>query len=128
LAQVNLTINGRHYDVACDDGQEEHLMKLAAFVDDRVTNLKHSVGSLSESHLMMMAALVIADELDEALIQIEEIQENKASGTAPASNSTKPSDHGNAAGGGNQLEEKAANALEACASRLESIAIRLEGA
>lgn len=124
MAQVNVTINGRHYDVACDDGQEEHLMKLAAFVDDRVAVLKQSVGSLSESHLMMMASLMIADELDEALIQLEEVQEN--GGTA--SSTPKPSDQDGTATGPNPLEEKAANALEACASRLESIAIRLEGA
>lgn len=124
MAQVNVTINGRHYDVACDDGQEEHLMKLAAFVDDRVAVLKQSVGSLSESHLMMMASLMIADELDEALIQLEEVQENGGSGT-PMS---KPSDQEGTATKPNPLEEKAANALEACASRLESIAIRLEEA
>ncbi len=124
MAQVNVTINGRHYDVACDDGQEEHLMKLAAFVDDRVAVLKQSVGSLSESHLMMMASLMIADELDEALIQLEEVQE--AGGGSPGI--LKPSDQEGTATGPNPLEEKAANALEACASRLESIAVRLEGA
>ncbi len=95
-------------------------MKLAAFVDDRVAVLKQSVGSLSESHLMMMASLMIADELDEALIQLEEVQEGAAT--------PKPSDHEGTATGPNPLEEKAANALEACASRLESIATRLEGA
>ena len=124
MAQVNVTINGRHYDVACDDGQEEHLMKLAAFVDDRVAMLKQSVGSLSESHLMMMASLMIADELDEALIQLEEVQDN----SGESSGTPKPSDHEGTATGPNPLEEKAANALEACASRLESIATRLEGA
>ena len=128
MAQVNLTINGRHYDVACDDGQEEHLMKLAAFVDDRVANLKQTVGNLSESHLMMMASLVIADELDEALIQMEEMQEAGGAAASGATPPTKPSDHDGTATGPDPLEERAANALEACASRLESIATRLEGA
>lgn len=99
-------------------------MKLAAFVDDRVAVLKQSVGNLSESHLMMMASLMIADELDEALIQLEEVQENGGSAVSVP----KPSDQEGTATGPNPLEEKAANALEACASRLESIAIRLEGA
>ncbi len=103
-------------------------MKLAAFVDDRVAHLKQSVGSLSESHLMMMASLVIADELDEALIQLEEVQDSGASGSANAASPAKPSDHEGTASGPDPLEEKAANALEACASRLESIATRLEGA
>ena len=102
-------------------------MKLAAFVDDRVANLKQTVGNLSESHLMMMASLVIADELDEALIQMEEMETGgaAASGATPT---TKPSDHEGTATGPDPLEERAANALEACASRLESIATRLEGA
>lgn len=103
-------------------------MKLAAFVDDRVANLKQTVGNLSESHLMMMASLVIADELDEALIQMEEMQETGGASASGATPTAKPSDHEGTATGPDPLEEKAANALEACASRLESIATRLEGA
>ncbi len=67
MAQVRLSINGRNYEVACDDGQEEHLARLAAYIDQRVRELSGVVGQVGESRLLVMASLLIADELHDSL-------------------------------------------------------------
>lgn len=103
MAQVTLTVNGRSYEVACDDGQEEHLLELARMVDERVRDLAASVGAVGEPRLLVMTSLLIADELDEA-----------RRGVNPGGR------------GGEAAEARAAEALEGCAERLERIAARLE--
>lgn len=107
MAQVTLTVNGRSYEVACDDGQEDHLLELARMVDGRVRDLAASVGAVGEPRLLVMTSLLIADELHEARRGLEAAR----------------SGGGSAAGGS---EPAAAEALEGCAERLERIAARLE--
>jgi len=65
MAQVSVTINGRHYRMACEDGQEEHLVSLARNLDARITQLRASFGEIGDMRLTVMAALMIADELSE---------------------------------------------------------------
>jgi cell division protein ZapA len=110
VAEVTLTINGRSYTVACDDGQEAHLRHLAGHIDQRVGELSESVGQVGEPRLLVMASLLIADELAEAYSQIAELE---IGGAAPA---------------GDVTDQAAVEALEGCASRLEAIADRLESA
>ena len=66
MAQVPLTINGRNYRVACDDGQEERVHELARVVDDTVQELVSRVGQVGEMQLLVMAAILLADEVEEA--------------------------------------------------------------
>jgi len=66
VAQVRLNINGRSYEVACDDGQEDHLARLAAYIDERVGELAEAVGQVGEARLLVMASLLIADELHDS--------------------------------------------------------------
>ena len=66
MAQVDLAINGKSYKIACDDGQEDHLLELASNVDQRVQQLVSSVGQLGDARLLVMACLLISDELSEA--------------------------------------------------------------
>lgn len=66
MAQVNVTINGRVYRMACDDGQEEHLSRLALDLDTRIARLRESFGEIGDTRLTVMAALMISDELVEA--------------------------------------------------------------
>jgi cell division protein ZapA len=101
VARVALDINGRRYEMACDDGQEAHLQKLAEYVDQRVRELAASVGQVGESRLLLMANLLIADELHEARRH-----------QAPAQ--------------GREGDAEAAESLEDVAGRLERIAARLE--
>jgi cell division protein ZapA len=105
MAQISLTINDRSYDVTCDDGQEGHLRKLAEHLDDRVRELAGAVGQVGEGRLLVMASLVVADELFEAYKQIHALK----AGAEPEAGTT-------------------AETLEACAQRIEAIAARLGGA
>ncbi|MEM7546122.1 MAG: cell division protein ZapA [Pseudomonadota bacterium] len=65
MAEVSIKVGGRHYQMACDDGQEGHLRALAARLDTEAQALAGS-GKISEARLMLMVALMMADQLDEA--------------------------------------------------------------
>src|SRR5258706_14914975 len=69
---VNVLVNGRAYTVACDEGEEEHLRELGQYLDKRVRELSATVGQVADSRLLLMAGLVIADELSDALAKLEE--------------------------------------------------------
>ncbi len=63
MAHVSVTINGRQFRMACDDGQEDHLLKLAAEVNEKVDQLKGAFGEIGDTRLTVMAAIMVADEL-----------------------------------------------------------------
>ena len=112
MAQVTLHIDKRSYDMACDDGQEDHLRALAADLDARIQKLRQSMGENVEAmRLLVMAALFLEDELAES-----------RAGTAPAKAD------GKGGKGGEAAQDQAADSLESVAARIESIAARLEGA
>lgn len=66
MAQVSVTINGRAYPVACDEGEEQRIQDLARAIDGIVNNFARQVGQAGEGRLLVLAALVLADELAEA--------------------------------------------------------------
>ncbi|QCK86744.1 cell division protein ZapA [Phreatobacter aquaticus] len=63
MAHVSVTINGRQFRMACDDGQEDHLLKLADDVNGKVDQLKGAFGEIGDTRLTVMAAIMVADEL-----------------------------------------------------------------
>ena len=65
MAHVSVTINGRQYRMACEDGQETHLMGLAEDLDRRIEGLRRRFGEIGDMRLAVMAALTVADELVE---------------------------------------------------------------
>lgn len=115
MAEVMLSINDRQYTVACDDGQEDHLRQLAAHIDEHARDLAASVGQIGESRLLVMASLMVADELADAYARVAQLEDGQAASVAaPAPNGAS--------------ELAAAQAIESCASQIEAIAARLEGA
>jgi cell division protein ZapA len=74
LGSVNVTINGRQYRIACEDGQEQHLEKLAADFDALIGGLRERVGEVGDARLTIMAALTIADELSETLKKLRRLE------------------------------------------------------
>ena len=116
---VNVLVNGRAYTVACDEGEEDHVRDLGQFLDRRVRELSGSVGQVGDARLLLMAGLVISDELSEALAKLQE-RDNELN----ALKSTRA--HG--AEEVQRSEERAAQAVEEAASKLEAIAARLEHA
>ena len=61
MSQVSVTINGRQFRMACEDGQEGHLMNLARDLDSRIEGLRAKFGEIGDTRLTVMAALTIAD-------------------------------------------------------------------
>jgi len=78
MAQVSLTINNRQYRMACEDGQEGHLIQLAKDIDGRIETLRGSFGQAGDDRLTVMAALTVADELAEAARRIRRLEEEVA--------------------------------------------------
>jgi cell division protein ZapA len=79
VSQVEITINGRQYRVSCEDGQEDHLSELAEYFDGKMYDLIDEVGQIGDASLMVMAGLLIADELSDAnqeLAQKQKFSEN----------------------------------------------------
>ena len=111
MPQVDVSINGRRYQIACDEGQEDHLTQLAEYVDKRVQELVGAVGQVGDSRLLVMTSLLVADELSEAYSALEE-----------------KADAGDGAAGvdAGERDEALASMIEAMASRIESIAAGLE--
>lgn len=75
MSEVNVTINARQYRMACETGQEEHLLKLSQDLDRRITQLRTSFGEVGDTRLTVMAALTVADELAEAGKTIRRLEE-----------------------------------------------------
>lgn len=78
MAQVNVTIHGRQFRMACEDGQEQHLMRLAQDLDRRIAELRERFGEIGDTRLTVMAALTVADELTESMRRVRRLEEELA--------------------------------------------------
>ena len=105
MAQVTVTINGRNYEIACDNGQESHLTRLAESVNKRVDGLVGNLGQVGDTRLLLMASLLLADELSEAHTEVDEIRSQGAVGIESSLN---------------------LNEFESIANRIEKVAEKLE--
>ncbi len=76
---VNVTINGRQFRMACEEGQEEHLRDLAKRLDQRIEALRGQFGEIGDARLTVMAGLMVADELAEAMRKVKRLEEEIAS-------------------------------------------------
>ena len=113
MGQVAVTINGRGYEVACDDGQEDHLVRLAGYIDKKVAELVASVGQIGDTRLLVMSALLLADELSEAYSELAALRgddDEVPDGRVPDS----------------PVNETLVTGIETLAKRVEDIAARLE--
>ena len=113
---VLVVVNGREFQVACDDGEEERLTELAQQFDKRVQALASQVGQVGDSRLLLMAGLMLADELSGAIAKTAERDREIQSLRTKLASSTETLEKAEA--GITQL-------LEQAASRIESIAARV---
>jgi cell division protein ZapA len=132
MGSVQVTINGRNYSVACDDGQEAHVARLGSYLDQKVGQLVKGVGQVGDARLLVMASLMITDELvdtDQALTQLksavakggrEPLPMPAAAAPAPVAPPPAPAPQQAA------HEAVLAQALETLADRIEAIAAELE--
>jgi cell division protein ZapA len=116
MSQVSVTINGRQFRMACEDGQEGHLMNLARDLDSRIEGLRTKFGEIGDTRLTVMAALTIADSLSETGARIKRLEEQLA-----ALQETR----GEAAERDKTVQAAVAAALNAAAERIEGITRKL---
>ena len=116
MSQVNVTINGRQFRMACEDGQEGHLRRLASDLDERIEKLRKNFGEIGDTRLTVMAALTLADELAEAGDKLRGVEQELA---ALQEARAASGEHAKA------TQAAVAAALNAAAERIESITQRL---
>jgi cell division protein ZapA len=75
MSHINVTINGRQYRMACEEGQELRLLKLAETLEQRITNLRGKFGEIGDARLTVMAALTVCDELLDAGQHVRKLEE-----------------------------------------------------
>jgi cell division protein ZapA len=116
MSQVSVTINGRQFRMACEDGQEAHLMELARDLDTRIEGLRAKFGEIGDTRLTVMAALTIADALSEMTQRIKHLEADVAAmQEARAAAAERARD----------AQSSVAAALTAAAERLEIITRKL---
>ena len=75
MSHINVTINGRQYRMACEEGQEVRLLKLAESLETRIQSLRGKFGEIGDARLTVMAALTVCDELLDATARIRVLEE-----------------------------------------------------
>jgi cell division protein ZapA len=111
MGRVTVQVNGRSYALTCDDGQEPRIRRLAQYVDAKMAEFVARIGKVAEARLLLLAALVIADELSDAN---ETVERERNRGQAGGAENTASRD--SIAGGVQGMENRA----EAIAARLEA--------
>jgi cell division protein ZapA len=110
MGQVVVTVNGRPFRIACDDGQEPRIRRLAQYVDSRIVEFVKNVGQAGEARLFLLAALAIADELSDANEALAQERSRARAAEAEAA----------------AAAEAAAGGVHGIAQRIEALAARLE--
>jgi len=73
MGQVSVNLNGRSYLLECGEGEEQHLLSLAGTIGEQIEKVKGQVGQIGDDRLMLMAGLMVADELSETRSKLEEV-------------------------------------------------------
>jgi cell division protein ZapA len=108
MSQVSVTIDGRKYRLACNEGEEPRLESLAGLIDEKIGEMRKTFGEIGDQRLVIMAALTIADSLAEA--RDEAAAQRKRFDAA------------------DERASALASTIDQLGSRLESLAARLAGA
>ncbi|HEY6600415.1 MAG TPA: cell division protein ZapA [Xanthobacteraceae bacterium] len=74
MPQVNVTINGRQFRMACESGEEARVTHLAEELDARIATLRARFGEIGDTRLTVMAALALADELSEVKEKLRRLE------------------------------------------------------
>ena len=74
MGQVSVTLNGRTYKLECGEGEETHLIALAEYLGSHVETMKRKFGQVGDDRLILMASLLVTDELWELRRQMQELK------------------------------------------------------
>jgi cell division protein ZapA len=116
MSHINVTINGRQYRMACEEGQEVRLLKLAESLESRVEQLRGKFGEIGDQRLTVMAGIMVMDELNELQKRIKGMEGEVATLRKTRDDALTKADKNDAALTG---------ALGALAERMETLAEKL---
>jgi cell division protein ZapA len=117
VPEVNVEINGRKYRMACEEGQEPHLLGLAERFNQHIDGLKGSFGEIGDNRLTVMAGIAVLDELAEAERQIEALKGDVAALTHAGEALSQEAE---------ELELKFAKRLNEAARKIEAISTAID--
>jgi cell division protein ZapA len=110
MPTVEILVNGRRHEVSCGEGEETRVRQLASYVDRRIADLAKGQSQIGDARLLLMASLVVADELSDAFDEIKRLRatlEDQGFGDS---------------------ERVAASVLEQITQKIDAIAVELERA
>src|SRR5262245_768373 len=110
MGQVTVVLNGRTYRLECGEGEESHLIALAAYLATHVEDMKRKFGQVGDDRLILMASLLVTDELWELRREMEAMKATLAAARRDRS----------------VADESAKSAKADLAGRIEAVADRLE--
>ncbi|HMN86075.1 MAG TPA: cell division protein ZapA [Bauldia sp.] len=117
MGQVNMTISGKTYRMACDDGQEEHLTALGDRLNETIDMLRVQFGEIGDQRLTVMAAITMADQQAESERRVKQLEAEIAALEEARAALIERQD---------AAETDIAASIETMAERLEAIAARLD--
>ena len=110
MGQVTVVLNGRTYRLECGEGEESHLIALAEYLGTHVEDMKRKFGQVGDDRLILMASLLVTDELWELRREMEALKASLAAARRDRS----------------VADESAKSAKADLAGRIEAVADRLE--
>ncbi|MBO9421247.1 MULTISPECIES: cell division protein ZapA [Stappiaceae] len=113
MAQISVTINGKSFRMACDDGEEQRLEGLAARFDGWIGELKSAFGEIGDQRLTVMAGIMATDQLSELERKVTRLEQELA---------TAKDQQVAALNNMSQNEQDLSRAVNTAAARIESLA------
>ena len=122
MGEVSLNIHGKAYGIACDEGQEHRVSEVGQYVDSRARDIASAGAASNENHLLVLTALVLADEIKELRDNLESLRAN--------ANTPQPQGEPEVVykGLSDDEERRIVESIEQLASRIESVTERLNAA
>lgn len=122
MSKVSITVNDRAYAIGCEPGQEDQVRKLGTAFNTRVQDLVGQVGQIGDLRLFLMAALTMADELQDAndRLQSSEARARSISSSSQSSDAALAKEMAD-------VREQATRALDDASERVEEILHALDG-
>lgn len=117
MPEVNVDINGRKYRMACEEGQEAHLLGLADRFNKHIDAFKGTFGEIGDNRLTVMAGIAVLDELVDAERRIELLKQDVARLTDAGEGISREAE---------ALERNFAKRLNEAARKIEAVATAID--